>query len=91
MKFEWDPRKDAANRRKHGVGFRETATVFGDPLATTFPDINHSISEQRFLTIGVSASGRLLVVAHTEDEATIRIISARPVTRRERRFYEEAL
>ena len=91
MKFEWDPRKDAANRRKHGVGFREAATVFGDPLATTFPDIDHSISDQRFLTIGVSANGRLLVVAHKEDEATIRIISARPVTRRERRFYEEAL
>jgi len=92
MKFEWDPRKDAANRRKHGVGLREAATVFGDPFATTFQDIDHSISEQRFLTIGVSASGRLLVVAHKEeDEATIRIISARPVTRRERRFYEEAL
>jgi len=91
MKFEWDPRKDAANRRKHAVGFREAATVFGDPFATTFPDIDHSISEQRFLSIGVSASGRLLVVAHAEDEATIRIISARPVTRRERRFYENAL
>jgi len=55
MKFEWDPRKDAANRRKHGVGLREAATVFGDPFATTFQDIDHSVSEQRFLTIGVSA------------------------------------
>jgi uncharacterized DUF497 family protein len=90
MEFAWDPRKDAANRRKHSVGFREATTVFGDPLATTFPDIDHSISEQRFLTIGASASGRLLVVAHTESDDTIRVISARPVTRGERRFYEEA-
>jgi uncharacterized protein len=79
MEFEWDPRKDAANRRKHGVGFREA----------TFPDSDHSVSEQRFLTIGASASGRLLVVAHRESQQMIRIISARPVTRRERRFYEE--
>jgi uncharacterized protein len=90
MEFEWDPRKEAANRRKHGVGFREAATVFGDPLATTFPDVDHSISEQRFLTIGASANGRLVVVAHTESQEMTRIISARPVTRRERRFYEEA-
>jgi len=90
MEFEWDPRKDATNRRKHGVGFREATTVFGDPLAVTFPDADHSISEQRFLTIGASASGRLLVVAHTESNETIRIISARPVTYRERSFYEEA-
>jgi hypothetical protein len=52
MQFEWDRRKEAANRRKHGIGFREAATVFGDPLATTFTDIDHSESEQRFLTIG---------------------------------------
>jgi len=90
MEFEWDPRKDAANRRKHGVGFREAATVFGDPLATTFPDTDHSTSEHRFLTIGASVSGRLLVVAHTESDDTIRVISARPVTWRERGFYEEA-
>ena len=90
MNFEWDPRKDAVNRRKHGLGFREATTVFGDPLAVTFPDADHSMSEQRFLTIGASASRRLLVVAHTESDETIRIISARPVTRRERSFYEEA-
>jgi uncharacterized DUF497 family protein len=90
MEFEWDPRKDAANRHKHGVGFREAATVFGDPLATTFPDFDHSISEERFLTVGASARGRLLVVAHTDGEGTIRIINARPVTRSERRFYEES-
>ena len=90
MEFEWDPRKDAANRRKHGVGLREAATVFGDPFATTFPNTDHSISEQRFLTIGTAARGRLLVVAHTERGTTVRIISARSATRRERRFYEEA-
>ena len=72
----------------HGLGFREAATVFGDPLATTFPDMDHSISEQRFLTVGAAASGRLPVVAHTESEVAIRVISARPVTRSEREFYE---
>jgi uncharacterized DUF497 family protein len=90
MEFEWDPRKDAANRRKHDVEFREAATVFGDPLATTFPDPDHSAYEQRFLTIGVSARGRLLFLAHIESEDKVRIISARPVTRRERKLYEEA-
>jgi len=91
MRFEWDLRKEAVNRRKHGVGFREAATVFGDPLATTFPDVDHSALEERFLTIGTSASGRLLVVAHTESGAgEIRIISVRKATRREREFYEEA-
>jgi uncharacterized DUF497 family protein len=89
MRFERDPRKDAANRRKHGIGFREATTVFGDPFATTFPDMDHSISQQRFLTIGASVGGRLLVVAHTETEENIRIISARTVTRSERKFYEE--
>jgi uncharacterized DUF497 family protein len=89
MRFEWDPRKDAANRRKHGVGFREATTVFGDPLATTFPDTDHSISEQRFVTIGVSVARHLLVVAHTEIEESTRIISARMATRREKKFYEE--
>jgi uncharacterized protein len=89
MEFEWDPRKDAANQRKHSVSFREATTVFGDPLATTFPDSHHSASEPRFLTIGASASGHLIVVAHTEEERTIRIISARAVTRSERKFYEE--
>lgn len=89
MKFEWDPRKDAANRRKHAVGFEEALTVFADPLSTTFSDPDHSISEQRFLIIGVSAAGRLLVVAHVEREGVIRIISSRRATKREREFYEE--
>ena len=90
MQFEWDLRKEALNRRKHGIGFREAATVFGDPFATTFPDLDHSAFEERFLTVGASASGRLLVVAHTDSAEKIRIISSRQVTRREREFYEEA-
>jgi hypothetical protein len=89
MEFEWDSRKDAANQRKHAVGFREATTVFGDPLATTFPDSEHSSSEKRFLTIGASVSGRVFVVVHTDRQDTIRIISARPATARERRYYEE--
>jgi uncharacterized DUF497 family protein len=89
MQFEWDPRKDRANQRKHAVGFREATTVFGDLSAMTFPDAEHSADEQRFLTIGASAVGRLLVIAHTERNETIRIISARPATPRERKFYEE--
>lgn len=89
MVFAWDPDKAATNLKKHGVDFREAATVFDDPLSTTFPDDDHSTSEHRFLTIGMSAPGRLLVVAHTEQGETIRIISARTVTRRERKFYEE--
>lgn len=89
MTFAWDEAKAAANLRKHGVDFREAATVFGDALSTTFSDVDHSVRERRFLTIGVSAAGRVLVVAHTEVGDTIRIISARPATVRERRFYEE--
>lgn len=89
MEFEWDSRKNAANQRKHAVGFREATTVFGDPLATTFLDPEHSISEQRYLTVGSSVSGRLLVIAHTECGRAIRIVSARLATPRERKFYEE--
>ncbi|HET9742104.1 MAG TPA: BrnT family toxin [Terriglobales bacterium] len=89
MKFEWDQRKDASNRQKHGVGFREAASVFADPLSITFRDIDHSFSEERFLTMGLSVWGRALLIAHTENEEAIRIISARLATIREKRFYEE--
>ena len=88
--FAWDEAKAVANVKKHGVDFREAATVVGDALSTTFPDVDHSVRERRFITIGVSTVGRVLVVAHTEVGDTIRIISARPATVRERRFYEEA-
>lgn len=89
MKFTWDPNKAEENLKNHGVDFREAATVFYDPLSTTFPDIDHSVGEQRFLIIGLSALGRILVVSHTESGDTIRIISARTATRQERKFYEE--
>jgi uncharacterized protein len=87
--FRWDLRKAASNLKKHGVDFREAATVFNDPLSTTFPDLDHSEREQRFLTIGQSIGGRVLVIAHTEDGDNIRIISARQATRREQSYYEE--
>ena len=89
MFFEWDRDKEAQNRKKHGVSFRESATVFGDPLSTTYPDLAHSEEEQRHITIGMTDRGTIIVVAHTEEEDTARIISARRATRRERRFYEE--
>ena len=89
MTFAWDSTKAAANLQKHRVDFREAATVFDDPLLTTFPDEAHSARERRFITIGLSAMGKVLVIAHTEDGDTIRIISARETTRIERKFYEE--
>jgi uncharacterized DUF497 family protein len=87
--FSWDVRKATANLKKHGTDFREAATIFADPLSTTFPDVDHSEHEDRFLTIGQSIRGRILVVAHTEEGDTIRIISARKATPREQSFYEE--
>jgi len=88
LKFEWDDAKAQVNLAKHGVSFEEAASVFGDPLALTFPDPDHSLGEKRWLTFGVSQSGRLLVVAHTERGRAIRIISARKATRHERGIYE---
>ena len=89
MNFEWDPGKARKNRRKHRVSFEEAATVFGDPLALTFPDPDHSETEHRFITVGISSAKRVLIVAHTERGETLRIISARKVTRGERKYYEE--
>lgn len=89
MIFDWHLEKAAANLRKHGISFHEAATVFGDPLSTTFPDPDHSIRERRYITMGMSAAGRVLVIAHADEGETVRIISARRATRRERRFYEE--
>ena len=88
MEFEWDSAKAAENLRKHGVSFDEATTVFGDPLALTYTDPDHSAAEIRYLTFGHSVSGRPVVVAHTERAAKIRIISAREMTRREVRDYE---
>ncbi len=89
MRFEWDERKAAANEKKHGVSFHEAATVFGDPLAITFADPDHSENERRYVTFGMSRVDRLLVVAHADRERRIRIISARTMTRHERKIYEE--
>jgi uncharacterized DUF497 family protein len=89
MEFTWDPNKAESNVRRHGVSFHEAATVFGDPLSTTVPDPDHSIEEERYIIIGTSHRGRLLMVAHVEQGNRIRIISARELTRRERRQYEE--
>jgi hypothetical protein len=89
VNFEWDPVKARGNRRKHRVTFQEAASVFGDPLAITFPHPDHSLSEQRFVTVGISGAGRVLVVAHSDRGENIRIISARETTRGERNQYEE--
>jgi uncharacterized DUF497 family protein len=86
---EWDNRKAAANLRKHHVAFEEAVTALEDPLAVTYRDPDHSIDESRFLTFGLSPKGRILVVAHTDREEAIRLISARLATRSERRAYEE--
>lgn len=89
IEFEWDRQKEQKNIRKHGVSFHETATTFGDPLAWTFEDPDHSSREHRYLTFGTSWQGKMLVVSHTDRGKKIRIISARKMTRRERRYYEE--
>ncbi|MCL4501575.1 MAG: BrnT family toxin [Deltaproteobacteria bacterium] len=89
MEFEWDPKKDKANRRKHGISFHEAATVFGDPLAISFPDPDHSLNEERFLIFGISIFNQLLVVSYAQRDDKYRIISARLMTRQERKIYEE--
>jgi hypothetical protein len=92
--FDWDGQKAAANLAKHGVSFDEAATVFGDPVALDGPDIRHSAEEARFLRLGRSVLDRLLIVAYTQRKAghgeTIRIISARRASRRERTAYSRA-
>lgn len=88
MHFEWDSEKAAENLRKHGVSFDEAATAFFDPLSVTIPDPDHSVGERRFITMGTSSTEKLLVVAHTEEESTLRIISARPASAAERKRYE---
>ena len=89
MEFEWDEKKAKGNLRKHRVSFEEASTVFRDPLSATGRDPDHSIGEDRFVTFGLSSRGRLLVVSHTEREEKIRIISARPAKKGERKIYEE--
>jgi len=88
MHFEWDREKASANLKKHRVAFDEAATVFYDPLAATFDDPDHSASERRFITVGYSSRGRLLVVSHTERGNSLRIISARLASAQERKRHE---
>lgn len=89
MEFEWDSEKARRNRRKHGVSFNEAATVFSDVFEITVQDPEHSAHEDRFVSIGTSAAGTLLVVGYIERRDTIRIIFARRATRRERHAYED--
>jgi hypothetical protein len=89
IKFEWDLRKARGNLRKHGIDFNEASTVFADNLSITIPDPDHSEDEERWITMGLSNRQRLVVVVHTEEEETIRLISARTADRFERRKYEE--
>jgi len=89
IKFEWDPRKDSANQRKHGISFEEAQSVFFDENAIQFYDEDHSEQEDRFIMLGLSIRSRILVVCHCERESgnVIRIISARKATRSERKYY----
>ncbi len=88
MQFGWDKNKDSANLKKHSISFSEATTVFGDPLSITFYDPDHSKYEHRYITIGTSKFNRILVIAHTDRGKITRIISARKVTRAERKYYE---
>ncbi len=88
--FEWDEVKAKGNLRKHKVSFEEGKTIFNDPFLFTFPNAKHSAGEERYINIGLSANGRVLILTHTERQGKIRIISCRKATPRERRFYEES-
>jgi uncharacterized protein len=89
LTFEWDEVKAKENLKKHGVSFEEGKTIFNDSFLFTFPDIEHSVDEERYINIGISANGRILIVSNTERQEIIRIVSCRKATARERRFYEE--
>jgi uncharacterized DUF497 family protein len=91
LRFEWDENKAKSNLSKHSIAFAEASTVFGDPNSITITDPAHSTSEDRFVILGRSYAGKLMVVVHTERGESIRIISARPANRNERRTYEENL
>lgn len=90
MIFEWDAGKASSNLKKHRVSFEDAASVFFDPFALTYDDPEHSSSEPREITIGHTRKRKLVFVSHVERQNRIRIISARPVTRRERKQYEES-
>jgi uncharacterized DUF497 family protein len=89
MDFEWDPAKAHANERKHGVSFLEASEVFGDDHSSVVRDPDHSVEEDRYLIFGMSKGGKFLVVSYTERARRIRLISARHMTARERKAYEQ--
>ncbi len=90
LRFEWNFDKAEKNINKHGVPFEEAVTVFDDPMFITFIDQEHSFDEERYITIGLSNSARLLMIAHTDRSGFIRIVSARKATRKEQLFYEKS-
>jgi uncharacterized DUF497 family protein len=89
VEFEWDPEKDRLNMELHGISFLEASSVFGDALHRTVPDPRHSLGEFRYLTTGYTSSQLLVIVAHTDRDDRIRIITARLALPKERRFYEQ--
>jgi len=89
LSFEWDEAKARENLKKHKVGFDEGKTIFNDPFLLTFPDIDTSDAEERYVNIGLSIRDRVLVLIHTERQGRMRIISCRKASARERRHYEE--
>jgi len=89
LKFEWDKDKAESNLKEHSVSFEEAATAFGDTLSKTIPDPDHSEGEARYVLIGATTARRVVVVSHTERGDNIRIINARPATRKEIRAYEQ--
>lgn len=90
LTYEWDKRKEAANIKNHGVSFHEASTVFLDPLSMSFYDPDHSDDEDRFITLGMATTGKMLFISHTDRGAVTRIISAREATRKECEGYEKA-
>jgi uncharacterized protein len=88
--FEWHEKKAKENLNKHGISFEEAKTVFNDPFSITISDPNHSLDEERYIDIGLSLEGELLVVVYTERQSKIRIISCRQATKAERKVYEQS-
>ena len=88
VEFEWEDEKADSNLTKHGVSFEEGATIFNDPEIATIFDPDHSEDEERYVSIGISIQGNLLVIVHTEREERIRLISCRKATNAERKVYE---
>ena len=89
LEFEWNPLKARKNRTKHGIAFMEGSTAFSDPHSITISDPDHSVFEHRLLLLGLSETGKLVVVSHTERSDRIRIISVRYASKRERKYYEQ--